>query len=397
MKLWVILIIIASSVSACSGSSGKGGAESYEGNVVELHNRFFTEGGDYLSQRCDIDLKDKKTKLLTDLQSKHADLVQLKNSYYAKESGDKNGKFEILNFGPAKFSRERFPVQHKDVWQESDGLSWYNIIKYYEKILANPKASLEDWYDLDIDVRNILPDDQSRILELQNMSLGRRDKENLKLIMEITESCIENNQCSKLELSASLEAWVQSKSYYPLNLKKIRSASSQDEFKKRLRTFNADLNFDYDKFKLRHNNHKVDKESSTLTVHMDLNAFAPDQRKLADYLQAVWSVEGINIRILTSRDPSYSFYKIVLNSQERRGVVYHERHLMYLNPNTSIQNLIHEFGHVLGLRDEYYTIWNEDSCSYKDEYNKSNLMSGPPSINVKSQHIKALKELYFSN
>jgi hypothetical protein len=52
-------------------------------------------------------------------------------------------------------------------------------------------------------------------------------------------------------------------------------------------------------------------------------------------------------------------------------------------------------GHVLGLADEYYTLWDEEKCQYSDEYNMSNIMSATDTGTIPTKDIESLKEVYF--
>lgn len=70
---------------------------------------------------------------------------------------------------------------------------------------------------------------------------------------------------------------------------------------------------------------------------------------------------------------------------------------MILNQNSSMNVVLHEFGHVLGLRDEYYTQWNEENCSYSEQYNMASIMSSSQAGKILKSHTDELKKFYFNN
>lgn len=60
-----------------------------------------------------------------------------------------------------------------------------------------------------------------------------------------------------------------------------------------------------------------------------------------------------------------------------------------------LKTAIHEFGHVIGLTDEYYTSWDTTKCSYVDEYNGGNLMSDSFTGKVLPEHWQLIKKTYW--
>ncbi len=50
---------------------------------------------------------------------------------------------------------------------------------------------------------------------------------------------------------------------------------------------------------------------------------------------------------------------------------------------------------LIGLRDEYFTTWNPDTCSYIQEYNLGNIMSDSGSGKILPEHWQAIKKNYW--
>ena len=67
---------------------------------------------------------------------------------------------------------------------------------------------------------------------------------------------------------------------------------------------------------------------------------------------------------------------------------------VHLFPFTSTRAVAHEFGHVLGFKDHYYTMWNSDQCIYKVETNSGDLMSDSSSGSVTATEWSDIKKNY---
>lgn len=67
---------------------------------------------------------------------------------------------------------------------------------------------------------------------------------------------------------------------------------------------------------------------------------------------------------------------------------------MHLKGSFRVATFAHEMGHVLGLPDEYYTVWDADKCEYQVWSQKGNLMSNSFGGRVLPHHIERLREIY---
>lgn len=85
---------------------------------------------------------------------------------------------------------------------------------------------------------------------------------------------------------------------------------------------------------------------------------------------------------------------IYLGDPAQLSYVDPQRAEMHLQGNFRIASFVHEMGHVLGLPDEYYTVWDADKCEYQVWSQKGNLMSNTFGGRVLPHHIERLKEIY---
>jgi hypothetical protein len=78
------------------------------------------------------------------------------------------------------------------------------------------------------------------------------------------------------------------------------------------------------------------------------------------------------------------------NEPGQRPYVSASEKTMNLFPMNRVRSIAHEFGHVLGVDDHYYTIWDETQCSYTQETNSEDLMSDSTSGEVTPEEWNSL-------
>ena len=65
-----------------------------------------------------------------------------------------------------------------------------------------------------------------------------------------------------------------------------------------------------------------------------------------------------------------------------------------LFPFTAVRTVAHEYGHVLGFDDHYYTVWNSEKCEYHAQYNEEDIMSDSETGDVTNLEWQTLLDKY---
>lgn len=241
MKIWLSVIATLFILTGCSGANDSSDKKEVTGSLLKVHNGFFSQRNqNYLSQKCDVDLKQQKISLFKDLEKRSSALIELSNKYYTEAEHHEN--FQVLKFGPARFYIRNDIKNHEDKWQLDDPVSWINILNFYSKTIKE-NNNFEAWYDLNKMARGILADDQDRLNNKLNLSLKREDIPILESAIAAVGICAEDESCTDLNLPLSIEEWMKQKRYYPKNLSAIRE-SQGEEFRRNISVFYKELKYD---------------------------------------------------------------------------------------------------------------------------------------------------------
>lgn len=397
MKLYFSAFILALSLnllSACSKSKDSGSREKeYRGNLVELLDQFYdanTENN--LSTFCDVKLKNAKYAIARDLE-KYKEKIQAYNRNKNKNSNTEK-LVQIGNF-PLSYSE---PENIPSAWIKESAPSWYDLVGYH-RALIDGGAVDANWSYLNKQVRSIIDDDKWRILNWGNNSIEHSDEAQLRELLQTVETCTKDESCNLNNLNPTLLKWANTKFFYPYHFERIKSAKDKESLQaakeKFLNRIKDDIfsSFEYDYVP----NHQKDKATKTLTLRIDFSAFSPDQRKLSEYIEKAWSVFGFNLKIENEQLNPFSFFNVDISPKYVRASVRFNKHehVMKISENVSINTLIHETGHAIGLEDKYYTLWNEDMCQYSTQFNSADIMSNSSTGRVLQENINRITEKYF--
>ena len=96
-----------------------------------------------------------------------------------------------------------------------------------------------------------------------------------------------------------------------------------------------------------------------------------------------------------SNETLSSLFRFILEP-EAGGRAYVSRidSLVHLFPRGTSDTFQHEMGHVLGFKDNYYTVWAPGACSYREEGNEADIMSNGGTGRVLDTHWEQLDRQY---
>lgn len=130
----------------------------------------------------------------------------------------------------------------------------------------------------------------------------------------------------------------------------------------------------------------------TLEVKLDPGEFRGAEKKLEAIIAKTWNVDGN--KVVIRWEAGEGAYRVLPNFQSARSFVNHRTKEMRIANFAFDRTVAHEFGHVLGFDDHYYSVWNPTHCYYTQKSRLSDLMSNSESGSVQRQHWGILARAY---
>ncbi|MEQ1878790.1 MAG: hypothetical protein ABL958_19270, partial [Bdellovibrionia bacterium] len=134
-----------------------------------------------------------------------------------------------------------------------------------------------------------------------------------------------------------------------------------------------------------------------LELPLDPGVFSSAKNEMAEFIESVWKNDKVKLKIRWADKTSLpELFQIQLGQAAggRASMNYNKKSIT-MNPGTRSRSLAHEAGHVLGFRDEYFTLWDgSENCTYIVEYTEEDVMSTSSSGKVTDVQWKALETVY---
>ena len=217
----------------------------------------------------------------------------------------------------------------------------------------------------------------------------RSDKDKILNIFSIIDKCYLNSTCTSLVFSSDEEAWLREGLYHSEVLSKLKNNESFESNRKAIEFLYYDIRWSAQRFGF-YKNSTISVQNNVLIIPIDISILALDYQTFIDDLEKTWSVFGLKIKISNSN----AGYKVkISNEPGERAYVSHREKLMQLYAPARFSTVEHEFGHIIGLRDTYYTSYDQSTCEYVDDYNEGDIMSDSGG-KVLQHHIDKIKQAY---
>jgi hypothetical protein len=337
---------------------------------------------------CDRKLDATKTKLLrfaiqrTDLEVSHSSSTAT-NSQYVKFSG------KYLFNGPT-------PTPHSEDWIH-DRYSWSSVDKIYEANKDHLTSSL--WNYVNSMVRSLLLEDQRRVIYGVNDGI---DHENVALLGEIKQAvdlCQADLTCTHPTLSASTLIAADAIPFYHYYLSEIAHSSDAAVQRGYVERFKRRVDSDSE-IHLPHWNPelKFDREDAKIHLQLSLDAtkFSDvDQALVKSNIESVWKTDSIDLQVLIkSKSMNANFFELLFHPLDpgERDFVSRNDKTLNLFPLSRTRSIAHEFGHVIGLSDHYYAVWDATNCEYDQQSSDLDLMSNSSTGNVTPEEWRSITD-----
>jgi len=296
-------------------------------------------------------------------------------------------KIEILDAGPIAINKLREKKTGEDKWQNVVD-SWKEV----ETIWAEIRNTSTDrrWVGLNSYVRSLLSDDRQRILNGVNYYFTRTDIPALPEVKSGLDTCEADPNCTNPEFSENADALTKKNYYYNQFLEVLAENKDNRTYIGRFKRW---VDFDVADNSFWKNAGITIRDSNTIIVPMNAGPLTGHEALLDSIIVPVWSSRGINVEIEWT-DRADVFKIVQTDDIGGRAFVRYSDLTMNISDGVRDTTIAHEFGHVLGLPDEYYTTWNRDTCEYNHEFNDGNIMSSSSSGLKTEDHAESLKSNY---
>jgi hypothetical protein len=127
-------------------------------------------------------------------------------------------------------------------------------------------------------------------------------------------------------------------------------------------------------------------------VKLNPGEFKGAEKQIERLILSEWKSHGFQVQIEWSDDPNA--YRLGANFHSARSFVNHTTKEMKIANFAFAKTVAHEFGHVLGFDDHYYSVWNETNCYYTQQSRLGDLMSNSEMGSVQKKHWDILTDAY---
>ncbi|MBU6155138.1 MAG: hypothetical protein KGP28_12615 [Bdellovibrionales bacterium] len=291
------------------------------------------------------------------------------------------------------------PKIHSDSAGWSTDLQGWGILHdFFKQNADNPTPQF--WRIINENVRSLLLEDKTRVINETNRGIDHANVLHLPRIHSEVESCFQNPGCEAPNFDSALSLAVKSIPLYRFFDQALRSRSSLDSKREILEPFLKRIKRDYSEHSFRKNPLlRVEKseKGTILNLAMDPGLLGQAEKEIiGSIIESVWSNEKTQVKLeWGSKRQTPDLFEILFhpNSPGARPNVKPYEKVMNLFPGNRTRSVAHEFGHVLGFSDHYYTVWDPDRCLYIYETNDLDLMSNSASGDVTPEEWQTLLNL----
>jgi len=240
-------------------------------------------------------------------------------------------------------------------------------------------------------------EDYSRVINGSNLGLDHTNIPHLEALSRVVSKCQEDSSCLELQFDGQLSLTVNSVPIYRAIDQWFRSSAEPEKRRRGISIFNNRLKRDLEDHRFRPNSAlKVVKNEATseLRLALDGEAFNDEEKGIIEnFVQSIWKSEIAKVTLdWGSASAVRDLFKVLFHPNElgKRANVNYSNRTLNLYPGTRTRSIAHEFGHVLGFDDHYYTVWNPTDCAYVYEQNDHDLMSNSMSGEVTAEEWETL-------
>jgi hypothetical protein len=276
--------------------------------------------------------------------------------------------------------------------------SWKDIFSLWE-VAQSSKLSAADqgeaWVTLYQLTQSILMDDMQRLAGV-TMGVDDTTVDLVRQLQAQLDACVADSGCTDVQLSEPLQRYIRTdNAVYAQCLAELQAATYRSTKRRLLRAWAHQVMRDTWAVTF-FANEDITLQGNTLHVPLNAGDFVGSEALLQAMLEPVWQSPALNVKIHWADPRSTSTaYRFVLHPLAGgRDYVDHAERQIVLHPYTNRYAIAHEFGHVLGLTDQYYTRWFESACAYATRVDPADIMSSHLTGQPTAAQWQELREAY---
>lgn len=353
------LVLIALASTGCSEVSPN------SGKPVLGHYREYAERTLKAAKEnnwyTDCDAEDRKTMLMvTAAVDKHAPEIR---ALLKKKLAEKNDKGE--NVAGLLVRKSRTP-EVTDEWN-NHYLSWRLVAR-----AVRFAKTAEDWTEIGSDVDRLLEQDTERMGQGVNYSVDPQTFGAFETAYKTISNCLQSGNCvmpANVIKTITRFWWIR---------RLVGRIEKKEDAAKNLEQLHLSLKSVATRFHLTPYPSAKRVSQSLIEIPIDPGPLAAGKERLAELLEMKWKSKALSVKVRwTTREKEKDAYLITFDPQRVFAAgIYRQKRIITLSAAVSEGTLTHEFGHVLGFQDHYYTSYEPGAvCAYRFWNKPSDLMS----------------------
>jgi len=275
--------------------------------------------------------------------------------------------------------------------------SWQDALNLYEA--KKGALSRGEWLRVNSIVMSTLMEDESRVVNGQNLGFDHLTIEHLPKIHEAVKACLKDEKCKMPDFHGEVALAVQAIPYYQVFFRNLEGANNLADAREILKRFEKRINLDQKDHALPMNPLLQKRTASGITeirLPLDPGPLTDEEKKIVQsIIEEVWTKKDAKIQLeWKSKNENKDLFQILFHADGigKRQFVSFRDNTLNLFPQGRARSIAHEFGHVLGFDDNYYTLWNSQTCAYTQESNDFDIMSNSSTGEVTDAEWKKLIE-----
>jgi len=392
--LFTFAILNTLMIAACTPSGGGAGGNGdsvrplYLGDLDKKVNEIYSKENEARMDACDFQWRPKILEISRALEERRDKIAELARKQSASEG------VALVNLGDFTFVNDIANPAGKDEWKNLL-ISWSRVANIYQLIKDKPEDPR--WIRMNQLARSIVVDDNYRIINGAFYGLSHDSGPKIFAIQAKLVGCQKDAQCTNPDLSTEESNYLSSNPIYNYYINSLRGKKMSFEDKREvLNRFVIRINMNAARFGFSKES-RLRVEGDTLVVPLDLSVFGEDGAKhFIEVIETAWNQDPqYKMRVELSNDPKLS-YKVQMDpAVGNRAFVNRKDFFMQLFERNSLKTIVHEFGHILGFNDYYFTTWNTTTCAYNYESNEGDVMSSSHDGAILPRHWEDLKKVYW--
>jgi len=348
----------------------------------DLEDRLHATLSSSLREGCDLDLMDIKLEIAHALDARATEMTDWLNTH-----PELDPTFDLVKLGPIVMKERKTPLLPDDQWSEV-WRDWASAINRYRVIQTLPVNY--EWITLAEDVQWLVANDYRRLVDQRNFGLDERSPDLLNEARSAIDTCLADAGCTNPHWRQQIVDFLQKNRIYSDYVRTPPSHAVLSALKKRIQ---IDLKTRYQFWRMP-NIVRVDE--NTWRVPMYSQDFSENLEEIAQRITLLWQQSDHDKVIIEwAHPPGSGDFRFIadLSVGARPGTSYRDQTVTLTN-GMFTTTLPHEFGHVLGFRDQYFELWDVTRCGYRSRANGADIMSRSRQGVVLQSHWETLRTEY---